>query len=222
MKILLVEDEIKLSNILQKGLKKQGFAVDIALDGEEALYQIELNCYDLVVLDLNLPKVSGLDVLRFIRETGNTKVLILSANNSVEDKVLGLDLGANDYLQKPFDFSELLARIRNLLRWKFNTESEIINYEDLSINIVGKTVTKLGENMRLTNKEYAILEYLATNRNRYITSEEIIEHVWDSDVDLFSNSFNYHISVLKKKLQTDGAIINERRKGYKFGQDENS
>ena len=222
MKILLVEDEIKLSNILQKGLKKQGFAVDIALDGEEALYQIELNCYDLVVLDLNLPKVSGLDVLRFIRETGNTKVLILSANNSVEDKVLGLDLGANDYLQKPFDFSELSARIRNLLRWKFNTESEIINYEDLSINIVVKTATKLGENIRLTNKEYAILEYLATNRNRYITSEEIIEHVWDSDVDLFSNSFNYHISMLKKKLQTDGAIINERRKGYKFGQDENS
>lgn len=217
MKILLVEDEIKLSNILQKGLKKQGFAVDIALDGEEALYQIELNSYDLVVLDLNLPKVSGLDVLKFIRETSNTKVLILSANNSVEDKVLGLDLGANDYLQKPFDFSELSARIRNLLRWKFKTENEIINYEDLSINIVGKTVTKLDENIRLTNKEYAILEYLATNRNRYITSEEIIEHVWDSDVDLFSNSFNYHISMLKKKLQTDGAITNERMKGYKFG-----
>ncbi|MGL4911558.1 MAG: response regulator transcription factor [Romboutsia sp.] len=222
MKILLVEDEIKLSNILKKGIKKQGLAVDTALDGEEALYKIELNSYDLVILDLNIPKIKGLDVLRTIRKTSNTKVLILSANSSVEDKVLGLDLGANDYMQKPFDFIELLARIRNLLRWKFNTENEIIKYRDISINIVEKTVTKLGESIHLTNKEYGILEYLVMNRNRYIKSEEIIEHVWDSEVDLFSNSFKFHISTLKKKLQMDGLITNIRGKGYKFGEDEES
>ncbi|WP_053955061.1 response regulator transcription factor [Inediibacterium massiliense] len=218
MKILLVEDEVKLSSILHKGLKKQGFVVDTAFDGEEALCHLEINCYDLIILDLNLPKVSGFKVLKTIRESDNLiKVLILSAKNNIEDKVLGLDLGANDYLEKPFDFLELSARIRNLLRWDFTTSDEVITYKDLTIDLGTKTVQQDGTYISLTNKEFGILEYLARNKDRYILPEEIIEHVWDSDADLFSNSYKYHISILKKKLKTKDVIVNIRGKGYKFG-----
>ncbi|WP_027626292.1 response regulator transcription factor [Clostridium lundense] len=218
MKILLVEDEEKLSSILQKGLKKQGFVVDAAFDGEEALYNLEVNRYDIIVLDLNLPKISGFEVLKAIRKDDKLiKVLILSAKNNVEDKVMGLDLGANDYLEKPFEFLELSARIRNLLRWDFTISDEIIIYKDLTINIVDKTVEKDDMYISLTNKEFGILEYLALNKNRYVSAEEIIEHVWDSEADLFSNSCKYHISMIKRKLETKDVIVNTRGKGYKFG-----
>lgn len=218
MKILIVEDERSLAGILQKGLKKLGFAVDTAFDGEEALYLIELNSYDLIVLDLNLPKVNGFDILKHIRENSNlTKVLILSAKNQVEDKVRGLDLGANDFLEKPFDFLELAARIRNLLRWEFKTGKDITVFQDLVIDFSKKSVMKQDSKIPLTNKEFGILEYLAKNRDRYVGTEEIIDHVWDSDADLFSNSFKFHISSLRKKLDTEGAIVNIRGKGYKFG-----
>lgn len=218
MKILIVEDERSLAGILQKGLKKLGFAVDTAFDGEEALYLIELNSYDLIVLDLNLPKVNGFDILKHIRENSNlTKVLILSAKNQVEDKVRGLDLGANDFLEKPFDFLELAARIRNLLRWEFKTGKDITVFQDLVIDFSKKSVMKQDSEIPLTNKEFGILEYLAKNKDRYVGTEEIIDHVWDSDADLFSNSFKFHISSLRKKLNTEGAIVNIRGKGYKFG-----
>lgn len=220
MKILLVEDEEKLSAVLQRGLKKLGFAVDAAYDGSEAIDYIELSTYDLVVLDLNLPKVNGFDVLKELRQNNSTtKVIILSAKNQVEDKVHGLDLGANDYLEKPFDFLELSARIRNLLRWDFALKENTQSYGELNINMNTKTVSKDEALIPLTNKEYGILEYLAENRDRYVPAEEIIEHVWDSEVDLFSNSFKFHISTLKKKLDTDGAVVNARGKGYKFGGD---
>lgn len=225
MKILIVEDEVRLSGVLQKGLKKLGFAVDAAYDGEEALYSVQINSYDLIILDLNLPKIGGFDVLKKIRTNNDTtKILILSAKNQVEDKVRGLDLGANDYLEKPFDFLELSARIRNLLRWDFILQEDTITYKDVSINRITKMVLKNNEEIHLTNKEYGILEYLSKNNERYIGAEEIIEHVWDSEADLFSNSFKFHISSLKKKLSTEGIVINIRGKGYKFGgiSDENS
>lgn len=218
MKILVVEDERSLAGILQKGLKKLGFAVDAAFDGEEALYLIDLNPYDLIVLDLNLPKVSGFDVLKQIREGSNlTKVLILSAKNQVEDKVQGLDLGANDYLEKPFDFLELAARIRNLLRWEFKMRNDVAVFQDIVVDLPKKVVMKKDTEISLTNKEFGILEYLAKNADRYIAAEEIIEHVWDSEADLFSNSFKFHMSSLRKKLETEGAIVNVRGKGYRFG-----
>lgn len=218
MKILLVEDDISLSRVLQKGLKKQGFAVDTAFDGEQAIDFIQYNQYDLIVLDLNIPKKNGFEVLKIIREDSLTiKVLLLSAKNQVEDKIYGLDLGANDYLEKPFDFLELVARIRNLLRWDFTIKETTLTFKGLTINLTKKTILKNNLEIYLTNKEFGILEYLAQNKERYITAEEIIEHVWDSDADLFSNSFKFHLSSLKKKIDIDGLILNSRGKGYQLG-----
>lgn len=220
MKLLLVEDEYRLASVVQKGLKKSGFAVDTAYDGESALELIGINEYDLVILDLNLPKVDGFTVLHEIRKISNTiKVLILSSRNHVKDKVQGLDLGANDYLEKPFDFLELVARIRNLLRWEFVLENSVVSFGAIDINLSTQSVTKDGIPVSLTKKEYSILEYLVKNRTRYISAEEIIEHVWESDVDLFSNSFKFHISSLKKKLSTENIIVTVRGKGYRFGGD---
>ncbi|MBZ9693460.1 response regulator transcription factor [Clostridium sp. M14] len=216
MKILLVEDEQRLSQVIQKGLKKLCYAVDVAFDGEEALEMIEINFYDLIILDLNIPKINGLKVLEKTRETNNhIKILILSAKNTIEDKITGLDLGANDYLEKPFDFLELAARISNLLRWKFISENTIITCGVLKIDTASKSALLKDNVIQLTNKEYAILEYLALNMDRFVSTEEIIEHVWDSDVDPFSNTFKYHIHSLKKKIGSDN-IINARGRGYKL------
>jgi transcriptional activator protein len=219
MRLLLVEDERKLSQVLAKGLKKLSYTVDQAFDGEEALELFSVYGYDLVVLDLNLPKIDGWEVLRQIRQQDRqVKVLILSAKNQVEDKIAGLDLGANDYLEKPFDFLELAARIRNLLRWEFvQRESQ---WEDgrLKIDFSAKTVLVDGEEIALTHKEYGILEYLVQNRTRFVSAEELLEHVWDREADLFSNTLKYHIHSLKKKLGLPEVIQNERGKGYRYAE----
>lgn len=217
MRLLLVEDERKLSQVLAKGLKKLSYAVDQAFDGEEALELFSVYGYDLVVLDLNLPKIDGWEVLRQIRQQDRqVKVLILSAKNQVEDKIAGLDLGTNDYLEKPFDFLELAARIRNLLRWEFvQRESQ---WEDGRLKIDFKTVLVDGEEIALTHKEYGILEYLVQNRTRFVSAEELLEHVWDREADLFSNTLKYHIHSLKKKLGLPEVIQNERGKGYRYAE----
>lgn len=219
MKILLVEDEKELSAVLAKGLQKLAYAVDTAGDGEEALSMLEINEYDLVVLDLNLPKIQGMEVLRRIRgdrdvRSPDCKVLILSARNQVQDKIEGLDLGANDYLEKPFDFGELSARIRNLLRWVHGQQPSILMLGTLSLDTAARCASVKGTKVGLTNKEYGILEYLASNRGRVVSAEELIEHVWDSQADPFSNSFKFHIFSLKKKLGIDGLIQNIRGQGY--------
>lgn len=215
MKILLVEDEARLSQIIAKGLKKLSYAVDCAYDGQEALELFEINDYDLIVLDLNLPIVDGFSVLRTIRSQNQAvKIIILSAKNTTADKINGLDLGANDYLEKPFDFLELEARIRNLLRWSFTSDTATLTFGNLSIDTAAKTPYLANTAIALTNKEYGILEYLALNANKYSTAEEIIEHVWCSDADPFSNSFKFHIHSIKKKL--GGHIENIRGKGYKI------
>ena len=215
MKILLVEDEKTLSNIICKGLKKLNYVVDNAFDGEEALDLFYINTYDLIILDINLPKLDGFEVLKKIRKINNEiKIIILSAKNMVQDKILGLDLGANDYLEKPFDFLELEARIRNLLRWKFVKNDNILNIGCLKIDTIKKQVFVENNEVVLTNKEYGILEYLCLNRDRFVLAEEIIEHVWESDFNFFSNTFKFHIHSLKKKLNKDGIIKNTRGKGY--------
>jgi DNA-binding response OmpR family regulator len=201
MKILLVEDEITLSNIISKGLKKSGYAVDTAFDGKEALELFEINVYDLIILDLNLPKMDGMEVLWQIRDTcGDTKILILSARSEIHDKITGLDKGANDYLVKPFDFQELEARIRNLLRRSFTQKNTIISFSSLTLDSSKKTVFVNDLLIDLTKKEYAILEYLLFHQNKVISAEELIEHIWDSEVDLFSNSLKFHIHSLRKKI----------------------
>lgn len=218
MKILVVEDELRLQGIIAKGLKKHGYAVDTAGDGEEALQLFEVNEYDLIVLDLNLPKVDGMDVLREIRSTNQTvKILILSARSDIEERILGLDDGANDYLIKPFDFHELEARIRCLIRQQLVMQATEHIVAGITINLSKCTAAVGNQDLSLTRKEYSILRYLILHKNTVISSEQLIEHVWDSEVDLFSNSFKFHMSSLRKKIAkilSDEVIQNIRGHGY--------
>lgn len=218
MKLLLVEDRKALSNIIAKGLRKCAYAVDTVYDGEEAIQLFDINEYDLIILDLNLPKIDGLEVLSYIRKNNNTvKIIILSARCEIDDRVKGLDMGANDYLIKPFDFKELEARIRCLLRQQIIQENVIIEHKNIRVDISKKCVYYVDEVLNLTKKEYSILEFLLMNKGKNISSEEIIEHVWESDADLFSNSLKTHIYSLKKKIAyyTDEDIIkNNRKQGY--------
>ena len=218
MKILLVEDEELLSSIITKGLRKLGYAVDTVFDGEEALFSYEVNEYDIIILDLNIPKKDGLEVLREIRKKDHeTKVIVLSARSKVSDRISGLDCGANDYLIKPFDFGELEARVRNLLRRSFIQVSPTMECGILRLDTVSKNVYITGELLCLTKKEYGILEYLLMNKEKVISAEELVEHVWDSDFDSFSNTLRYHMHNLKKKLSkySENEIIKTiRGQGY--------
>ncbi len=219
MKLLLVEDEEDLSAMLKKGLRKKGYAVDTAYDGGEALYMYEVNEYDLIILDLNIPVIDGLEVLKRIRSSDNRmKVLILSARGSIAQRVEGLNLGANDYMVKPFDFLELEARVSALLRVEFTQSPSVLSCGNIKINLLSKEVSVSNNPVPLTKKEYSILEYLFRNINSVVSAETLIEHVWDSDADLFSNSLKYHIHSLKKKLNTS-YIKNIRGQGYILSED---
>lgn len=201
MKILLVEDEEMLSAIIAKGLRKVGYAVDTVFDGEEALAYYEIYEYDIIILDLNIPKIDGMNVLRSIRTKDvDQKILILSARTKIDERILGLDEGANDYLTKPFDFGELEARIRNLLRRNFTGTPTTIMVDNFIIDINAKKVICGNDALNLTRKEYNIFEYLIINRNKIVSAEQLVEHIWDSEFDPFSNTLRYHIHTLKKKL----------------------
>lgn len=202
MRILIVEDEIDLLEAIAEGLRIDGYAVDTSDDGLEGLELSIANYYDLIILDLNLPNIDGLDILKNIRSKDKlTKILILTARSSIEDRVKGLDLGANDYLIKPFHFDELEARIRCLLRIKFIQEDEELNFKNLKINTKSRKTYIDNSEIKLTKKEFSILEYLMKNINKTISQEELIEHVWDNSVDMFSNSVRVHINSLRKKLR---------------------
>ncbi|AOT72441.1 response regulator transcription factor [Geosporobacter ferrireducens] len=218
MKILLVEDEEMLSAIIAKGLRKVGYAVDTVFDGEEALEYYEIHEYDIIILDLNIPKIDGLNVLRTIRKKDtDTKILILSARTKVDERILGLDEGANDYLIKPFDFGELEARIRNLLRRNFSGTPTTIMLDNFIIDTNAKRVICDNNVLNLTRKEYSIFEYLILNKNKIISAEQLVEHIWDSEFDPFSNTLRYHIHTLKKKLSdfsNEEVIKTIRGQGY--------
>lgn len=202
MRILIVEDERELLQDIAKGLTLKGYAVDQADNGTLGCQMAIDEAYDLIVLDLNLPGMDGFSLLKELRqERPQTKVLILSANSELDSKLSGFELGASDYLTKPFHFAELEARIRVLLNRKFIQQSNCLTYEALSLNTLNRTVEVNGLPVALTTKECSILEYFLLNQGRLITQQELIEHVWNGDADPFSNSVRVHLSALRKKLK---------------------
>ena len=203
MRILIVEDEQKVADFIRKGLQQEGYAVDAVADGEEAAYQAENFGYDAIILDLMLPKLPGLDVLKKIRaHHPSLPILILTAKSAVEDKVTGLDSGASDYLVKPFAFAELSARIRALIR-RGAQESTTLRLADLEMNTATRVVTRAGRKIELKLKEFSLLEFLLRNARRSVTRTMIIEHVWDIHFDSVSNVVDVHINSLRNKIDRE-------------------
>ena len=218
MRILLVEDDIRIVGFVAKGLRENSYAVDIAYDGDEAIYMASINSYDLFILDINLPKKDGFDVCREIRDVGNKKpILMLTARDAIDDRISGLDIGADDYLTKPFEFRELLARLRALLRRQNEMRPTQIVIADLQIDTTSRTVQRAGTQIELTTKEYSLIEFLAINKGKVVGREEISEHVWDDSFDPFSNLIEVYIKRLRTKLDEgyDVQLIQTRRgSGY--------
>lgn len=223
MRILVVEDEHELRESIAEGLRLSHYAVDTAEDGSTAEEMASINTYDLIVLDINLPAMNGFSVLKSIRETNQeVNVIFLTARTSVDDRVKGLDLGANDYVVKPFHFAELEARIRSLLRRKHVQEDVEMTMGALTYDVRGKEAQVQGERIPLTGKETAILEYLLIHRGRFVSQEELLDHVWDDAANSFSNAVRVHVHGLRKKLRQalgEDMIHNEIGKGYRI--DEN-
>jgi two-component system, OmpR family, copper resistance phosphate regulon response regulator CusR len=218
MKILIVEDERKVANFVKKGLQEEGYAVDLASNGEDGLSMALATSYDLIILDIYLPKLDGLSALKRIRENKvATPVLLLTVRATIEDKVLGLDSGADDYLTKPFAFEELLARVRALLRRRIELGSNILKFEDLTLDLVGRTAMRAGRKIELSVKEFALLEYFMRNPGRVLTRTMIINHVWNYDFDNESNVIDVYVNYLRKKIDTQdkGKLIHTvRGAGY--------
>jgi heavy metal response regulator len=222
MRVLIVEDEARVRSFVKRGLKEAGFAVDDCANGDEGLQLALVHPYDAIVLDLMLPGRNGLDVLRELRRSGrSTPVLVLSARDDVQDRVRGLDTGADDYLAKPFVFAELLARLRVLLR-RGTSQASVIEVADLRIDLIGRKVTRSGVRIELTQKEFALLEYLARHAGEVVTRTMIAEHVWDMNFDSFTNVIDVYIRYLRRKLDEpfERKLIHTRRgMGYVLSAD---
>jgi DNA-binding response OmpR family regulator len=218
LRILLAEDESAAAKMLSLGLREQSYAVDIAVDGQEAEFKVSVNAYDLIILDLMLPRKNGIQVCQEIRAAGsNTPVLMLTARDRVEDRIAGLDAGADDYLIKPFEYGELLARVRALLRRGPTPHVEEIEVADLRIEVRARRVSRAGKRITLTAKEYALLECLARRAGELVNREEISEHVWDEAYDPFSNLIEVYIRRLRRKVDAgfDPPLLRTRRgEGY--------
>jgi len=207
MRILLIEDEERLSHYIKKGLVENGFAVDQAYDGEEGLYLAKGETYDVIILDVMLPKLNGVDVCKQLRISKKvTPVLMLTAKSEVEDRIEGLDGGADDYLTKPFVFAELKSRINALLRRSYHQVSNALTLANLEIDPIKHTVMRAGKSIKLTPKEFAILELLLRRKHEVVTRTQVIEHVWDYNFDSLSNVVDVFMGTLRKKID----------KGYKI------
>lgn len=221
MRILVIEDEARISRFLKESLEAEFFAVDVAEDGEQGSYFARTNDYDLVVLDNMLPKKDGLQVCKEIRASGKTMpILVVSVKTSTFDKVDLLDAGADDYLAKPFVLEELLARIRALMRRPAVIESDILHVEDIELDAKAGTVRRAGHDITLTRKEFMLLQYLMRNEGTVLSRGMILEHVWDMSVDIFSNTIESHILSLRKKLgdtKDDRIIQTISGRGYRMG-----
>ena len=214
MKILVVEDEKDLNRVITKHLKKNNYSVDSCFDGEEALDYISYGEYDLIITDIMMPKIDGYGFIKQLRNDKNsTPVIMLTAKDSLDDKILGLDSGADDYIVKPFEFDELLARIRVLMRRNYGFATNIIQVDDVVLDISKKQVTRSGESIVLTGKEYEVLEYLFKNKTGIISREQILNHVWDYDYEGVSNIIDVIVKNIRKKLDVGSKkpIIHTKR-----------
>lgn len=218
MRLLLVEDDTRIARFVAKGLREQSYAVDVAGSGEEALYQAAINTYDLLILDVMIPAPDGFAVCRELRKSGQRMpILMLTARDAVEDRISGLDHGADDYLTKPFEFRELLARLRALLRRTGRLQPAQLVVADLVVDTVGQKVSRGGRSISMTAKEYALVEFLARNAGRVVGRAEIAEHVWDEEFDPFSNLIEVYVNRVRRKIDADSMhpLLHTRRgSGY--------
>ncbi len=204
MRILVVEDEKKVASFIQRGLEEEGFSVDVAFDGEEGVQKAENQAYDLILMDIMLPKKDGIAAIKELRDKEIiTPVLCLTARDSVDDKVTGLDIGADDYLAKPFAFAELIARCRALMRRGSTNRGAEIFFADLRLDPVAHKVWRNGQEIELTSKEYALMEYFMRNPNRVLTRAMIAENVWDYTFDSFTNIIDVYVNYLRNKIDRD-------------------
>jgi DNA-binding response OmpR family regulator len=218
VKILLIEDEVKVSNFIKRGLENERFIVDVCHSGNEGLEMAYNPVYGVIILDIMLPGIDGLKVLQKLRDDFIHKpILILTARDSIEDKIQGLNLGADDYLAKPFSFGELLARVRALLRRSANQKSHIVHIKDMSVNLMTHEVQRNGSDIELTAKEYALLEFFINNSDRALNRVTIAEHVWQYDFDPGTNFIDVYINRLRKKIgdYNDNRLIHTVR-GYGY------
>jgi len=218
MRILIIEDEKKIAAFIKRGLKEAGYAVDVANDGEQGYYLASSEEYDLIVLDVMLPKMDGVALCKKLREEKVTApVLMLTAKNSVKDKVAGLDSGANDYLTKPFAFEEFLARVRALLRTAGSAQSVKLETGDLVLDLLSHKVTRSGKEIELTSKEFSMLEYFMRHEGTVVTRTMLSEHVWDVNFDTYTNVIDVYINYLRNKIDKDfekKLIHTVRGRGY--------
>ena len=224
MKVLIVEDEKRLATLLKKGLEEQAYAVDLCFDGAEGLYMAETYPYDAVLLDVMLPKMDGFTVLENLRKQGiDVPVLMLTARSEVESRVKGLNRGADDYIPKPFDFAELLARLTAVIRRNKGQPASTVEVADLRLDLKAKTASRDGKDISLSAKEYAMLEYLVLNKGRVISRTEFSEHVYDGDFDLDSNIIDVFINKLRNKVDKEfeqKLILTKRGVGYYIPKEE--
>ncbi len=214
MRVLVVEDESDLARTLRKALGEEGFAVDLSADGEDALFRLREIAYDIVILDLMLPRLDGWRVLETARQEGiRTPVLVLTARDALSDKIRGLDLGADDYLTKPFALAELVARVRALVRRAAVDPSPVLVIGEVTIDTASRTVRRAGELVPLTAREYAILEYLARRRGTLVTRTMLCEHLYDEDSEIGSNVIDVHVAALRRKL---GRALIQTRRGHGY------
>ncbi len=221
MRVLVAEDDNPLARFLHKGLQAEGYATDVVQDGEEAQFMAVEYDYDLLILDLKLPRADGLDVLKHVRSKKSAlPVLILTARSQVEDRVKGLDLGADDYMVKPFSFNELSARVRALLRRPARLAESLLRVEDLEMDRVGRSVKRADRRIELTPKEFALLEYLMLNSNRQVTHAMLLDHVWNLSFDTMTNVVDVYINYLRKRVDAEferKLIRTVRGVGYQLG-----
>jgi DNA-binding response OmpR family regulator len=216
MRILIVEDEPTLRKLEKRFLEKKSFVVDDVETGQEAILKLEINRYDCIILDLNLPEKDGIQVSKELREAGNsTPIIMVTARSQIYDKLEGFSSGADDYITKPFDMKELVARVNAVIKRSSINQEEILKVSSMEIHPEKNIVRDKGENIELSNKEMGVLEYMVRNKGKIISSEELLEHVWDSNIDMFTDTVKTHIKTLRKKIDPKKKLIKTvRGKGY--------